>query len=223
MDRMTAEEWLASLPDLPAGFCTTFSSRMFDLGDVRLHAVIGGEGPPLLLLPGWPQTWFTWRHVMARLARDYTIIAADPRGTGRSDAPEAGYDSDTIAADLARLMTALGHETFAVAGYDIGALFGYALAADYPQRVLRLAIGEATRGFSPPPPMTAPYPVAEKAWHFAFNRAGTISERMVEGREELYFGYQFTSKAAPLPPSDDVIAVYVEPIKASPATLRASF
>jgi len=215
---------VTAVPGLPDGFARDFTSLLVDTGTVRLHVVTGGTGPALLLLPGWPQTWYAWRELMPRLAKQFTVVAADPRGTGRSDAPTGGYDSATLAADLAAAMTELGHPTFAVVGYDLGMALGYALAADHPGRVTHLAIGEASRGFAPPPPMISPYPVAEKAWHFAFNRAGEISERMVEGREEIYFGYQFTSKGRhPKAVPAQAVDVYVAALKNSPDTLRASF
>ncbi len=76
--------------------------------------VTGGDGPPLLLVHGWPQTWYAWRLVMPALARDFTVIAPDQRGCGLSGKPEDGYDTGTLADDLAALMDALGHERFAV-------------------------------------------------------------------------------------------------------------
>jgi pimeloyl-ACP methyl ester carboxylesterase len=84
---------------------------------VRLHAVIGGDGPPLLI-HGRPGSWYYWRHVMPALARHFQVIAVDQRGTGLSDKPEGGYDTGTLANDLVGLMDALGHQRFAVAGVD---------------------------------------------------------------------------------------------------------
>jgi pimeloyl-ACP methyl ester carboxylesterase len=84
---------VSGAPDLPEGFTDTFSSRYIDTGDVRLHAVIGGDGPPLLLIHGWPQTWYAWRMVMPTLAADFEVIAVDQRGIGLSDKPKDGYDS----------------------------------------------------------------------------------------------------------------------------------
>ena len=67
-------------PNLPVGFTDTFTSCYVDTGEVRLHAVIGGEGPPLLLVHGWPETWYAWRLLMPTLARTHTVIAVDQRG-----------------------------------------------------------------------------------------------------------------------------------------------
>src|SRR5215472_431908 len=73
-------------PQLPPGFWKTFTSQYFSVGDgVRLHAVTGGDGPPLLLIHGWPETWYAWRLVMPALARDFQVIAVDQRGIGLSD------------------------------------------------------------------------------------------------------------------------------------------
>ena len=88
-------------PGLPDGFADTFTSRFVEAGELRLHAVIGGEGPPLLLVHGWPENWYAWRMVMPKLAEEFEVIAVDQRGIGLSDKPEDGYDIGTLAADLA--------------------------------------------------------------------------------------------------------------------------
>ena len=129
-------------PGLPAGFTDTFTSRYVEAGDVRLHAVTGGEGPPLLLVHGWPEFWYAWRKLMPALAREFEVIAVDQRGIGLSDKPEGGYDTGTLATDLVTLMAALGHEKFAVLGHDTGFAVSYALAADHPDRVERVALAE---------------------------------------------------------------------------------
>src|ERR687895_767391 len=129
-------------PNLPAGFPDPATSRYIDTGELRQHAVIGGEGPPLLLVHGWPQNWYAWRLLMPELARDFEVIAVDQRGIGLSDKPQDGYDTGTLAGDLVALMDALGHKRFAVAGHDTGLIIGYALAADHPDRVDRLVVAE---------------------------------------------------------------------------------
>jgi pimeloyl-ACP methyl ester carboxylesterase len=74
---------------------------------------------------GWPQTWYAWRLVMPRLARDFQVVAPDQRGCGLSGKPPGGYDTATLAGDLVALMSALGHDRFAVAGHDTGMWIGY--------------------------------------------------------------------------------------------------
>ena len=123
---------VSGAPNLPAGFAGTFTSRYVDTGDLRLHAVTGGEGPPLLLVHGWPQTWYAWRMLMPALARDFSVVAVDQRGIGLSDKPRDGYDTATLASDLVKLMDALGHQRFALYGTDTGMPIAYALAADHP-------------------------------------------------------------------------------------------
>src|SRR5256714_15389690 len=119
---------VSAAPNLPPDFTTTFTSHYIDTGDVRLHAVIGGDGPPLLLIHGWPGSWYYWRLVMPALARDFEVVAVDQRGIGLSDKPDDGYDTGTLSNDLVGLMDALGHAQFAVVGVDTGLLIGYALA-----------------------------------------------------------------------------------------------
>src|SRR4029450_1689269 len=94
---------VSGAPHLPAGFTDTFTSRYVDTGIVRLHAVLGGEGPPLLLVHGWPQTWYQFRLIMPALARDFTVIAVDQRGIGLSDKPDSGYAAGTEADELVAL------------------------------------------------------------------------------------------------------------------------
>jgi len=124
-------------PQLPPGFTDTFTSRYIATEDLRLHAVTGGDGPPLLLVHGWPQTWYQYRMVMPALAGDFQVVAVDQRGVGLSDKPPDGYDTATLANDLVALMDALGHQRFALVGFDTGMLISYALAADHPDRVER--------------------------------------------------------------------------------------
>jgi pimeloyl-ACP methyl ester carboxylesterase len=133
---------VSGTPNLPAGFTDTFASRYIDTDEVRLHAVIGGEGPPLLLVHGWPETWYAWRLLMPSLARDFEVVAVDQRGMGLTDKPQGGYDTGTLAGDLVALMDALGHQRFAVVGHDTGFAISYALAADHPDRIDRVALLE---------------------------------------------------------------------------------
>jgi pimeloyl-ACP methyl ester carboxylesterase len=141
---------VSGAPHLPEGFTDTFTSRYVDIGALRLHIVIGGDGPPLLLVHGWPETWYAWRMLMPTLARDFQVIAVDQRGIGLSDKPEDGYDTGTLADDMVALMDALGHQRFAMYGTDTGMPIAYAVTADHRDRLDRLVVSEA------PPPGRVP-------------------------------------------------------------------
>ncbi|MFC6023457.1 alpha/beta fold hydrolase [Plantactinospora solaniradicis] len=213
---------VSGAPNLPAGFTDTFTSRYIDTGDVRLHAVVGGDGPPLLLVHGWPQTWYAWRLLMPALARDFQVIAVDQRGIGLSDKPEDGYDAGTLAGDLIGLMDALGHQRFAVVGHDTGFVISYALAADHPDRVACAALAEipGPPGATPSPPLFVPGAVNDRLWHIPFNRVDKVPEQLVAGREDIFFGYEFAIQGGKLP--DDVVGYYVR-LLSNPEALHGSF
>src|SRR5262245_23296182 len=212
-------------PSLSEGFADTFTSRLVDVGGVRLHAVVGGDGPPLLLVHGWPQTWYAWRMVMPALAEDFEVIAVDQRGIGLSDKPRDGYEIGTLAKDLVALMDALGHEQFAVYGTDTGMPIAHALAADHPERVARLVVSEAfLPGIASALPLFVPPILNARLWHLMFNQLpGEVNESLVRGREEIFFGAEFDASAGSkkLPP--EVVAYYVETLAADPEALRGSF
>ncbi|MEU0082490.1 alpha/beta fold hydrolase, partial [Micromonospora tulbaghiae] len=212
---------VSQAPNLPTRFTDTFTSRYVDIGDLRLHAVTGGKGPALLLLAGWPQTWYAWRLLMPALARDFKVVAVDPRGVGLSDKPLDGYDTGTLARDMVALMDSLGHQRFAMVGHDIGMWTGYALAADHPDRLDRLAVAEAAiPGLSPTPPLFGSQEANDRLWHFAFNRLTDVNEQLVSGREHLYFGHQFATKSAKTLP-DYAVQHYVDTLAADPEALRS--
>ncbi len=209
-------------PNLPAGFTDTFTSRYIDTGKLRLHAVIGGDGPPLLLVHGWPENWYAWRRMMPALARDFEVIAVDQRGMGLSDKPQSGYDTGTQAGDLVALMDALGHERFAVVGHDTGFAIGYALAADHADRVVRVALAEipGSPGTVTAPPLFLPGPLNDRLWHLGFNRIDKLNEQLVAGREDIFYRWEFDAAAKKLP--EDVINYYVRMLS-NPDSLRGSF
>jgi pimeloyl-ACP methyl ester carboxylesterase len=209
-------------PHLPKGFSDVFSSRYVDTGRLRLHAVTGGTGRPLLLIHGWPETWYTWRLLMPALAKDFQVIAVDQRGRGQSDKPSTGYDTGSLAADMVSLMDTLGHDRFAVVGHDVGMPIGYALAADHRDRVERLVVAEA-----PIPGVTPSYPLFLSAaynnalWHLTFNRLTSLNEELVRGREDIFFGFEFATPAAtPLP--DYAVQYYINQLR-QPDALSGSF
>ncbi|MGW7052949.1 alpha/beta fold hydrolase [Streptomyces sp. NPDC054887] len=215
---------VTDVPSLPAGFTDTFTSRTVTTKEVTLHAVVGGDGPPLLLLPGWPQFWYSWRLAMPALAEHFTVIAPDLRGMGASDKPDTGYDALTLADDMAELMTALGHDRFAVVGYDLGMLVAYALAATHRDRVTRFVGAESILpGLTPFPPMLTDPATNELMSHFVINRLADLNERLIAGREEIYFGHQFATKTAtPGAIPQYAVDLYVDHLR-DPAARRASF
>jgi pimeloyl-ACP methyl ester carboxylesterase len=213
---------VSGAPYLPAGFTDTFTSRYVQTGDVRQHVVIGGDGPPLLLIHGWPETWYAWRALMPALARDFTVIAVDQRGRGLSDKPVDGYDTGTLARDMVALMDALGHERFAVVGHDTGFAIAYALASDHAERVERVALAEipGSPGAAPSPPVFVPGFINDRLWHLPFNRLEKINEQLVAGRERIFFDWEFDAAAKKLP--GEVVDYYVS-LLTDPDALRASF
>ncbi|WP_445682410.1 alpha/beta fold hydrolase [Radicibacter daui] len=218
----------SSQPWQPGPFWKIFSRRSVRLPDVHLNFVEGGAGEPLLLIPGWPQSWYTWRHVMPLLAQaGRRVIALDPRGLGDSSRPAGGYDLGTVAGDIRQFMTALGIDGAGpvdVAGHDIGAWIGYALAAEHPDAVRRLAVFDsALPGISEPPPPGIPAQDANvKTWHFGFNRLDDLPEILLAGREREFLSWLFAAKATrreAIAPDD--LAEYVR-VNSLPGAIRSA-
>ncbi len=163
-------------------------SATIDLGDVAYHYVEAGAGPVLVLLHGWPETWYAWRHVIDALAPRFRIIAPDLRGLGDSSRPATRYDKATIARDVVRLLDRLGITTFDLAGHDWGGVVAYSLARYEPRRVRKLAVldvtvpGDGADGFSQ----------GGKRWHHAFHRLSEPPEALTAGREELYLRWFYS-------------------------------
>jgi haloacetate dehalogenase len=123
----------------------TFDSMQVDVGEARIFARVGGSGSPLVLLHGFPETHLMWRRVASVLARHHRVIVPDLRGYGASSCPpssddHAPYSKRTMARDIVLLMSALGHDRFALAGHDRGGRVAYRLAFDHPDKVNRLAL-----------------------------------------------------------------------------------
>lgn len=212
-------------PHLPPGFTGTFKSRYINANGVRQHAVIGGDGPPLVLVHGWPQNWYQYRLLMPALARDFQVIAPDQRGMGLSDKPREGYDPATLANDLVALLDTLGQQRFAVVGFDTGMEIGYALAADHPDRIDRLVVGEAViPGVSLSPPILAvPDPLVGKVFHLLFNRLADLNEELVRGREDKFFGFIYDAEGGPKKLPEYAVRYYVDGFASSRDALRGQF
>ena len=122
-----------------------FEHGLHTVGDASYFVAEGGSGPPVLLLHGFPETHVCWEGIAPRLASAHRVVAPDIRGYGASMAPAGGprgegYSKREMAAELVELMSACGHERFAVVGHDRGARVAYRLALDHPERVTRLAV-----------------------------------------------------------------------------------
>jgi haloacetate dehalogenase len=109
---------------------------------IRLHYALEGSGPLVVLLHGWPQTWYCWRKLIPALAgAGHTVLVPDLRGYGHSDKPPSGYDKRTMAEDVRALADHLGHRRIALlAGHDRGARVAHRYALDHPAEVERLAV-----------------------------------------------------------------------------------
>jgi haloacetate dehalogenase len=122
-----------------------FAEQVRRIGEATFFVASGGVGPALLLLHGFPETHLCWRRIAGELAREHSVVAPDLRGYGASEAPSGGphgegYSKREMAAELVELMSALGHERFAVVGHDRGARVAFRLALEYPDRVARVAM-----------------------------------------------------------------------------------
>ncbi len=199
-----------------------------DLGDVRLHYVTAGVGEPLVLLHGWPQTWYQWREIIPLLADRYEIIAPDLRGLGDSSRPETGYNKITVADDIWRLVSDhLGHERWKLVGHDWGSTVAYALAASHPEVVRQLVLIEGALPIGGAR-NEAGIPMHELnqsglGWHMTFHRLPDLPEELVQGREEVYFRWFYHNLGHPsYEISKEAFEEYVRAYS-QPGALRAGF
>ncbi len=123
-------------------FDATFRQGMVPVEGGDLHYVIGGTGPALLLLHGWPETWWAWHKVMPDLARTHTVIALDLPGLGESSVPTSGFDAAHTARRVRQAVNELGYQQIEILAHDVGALVAYPYARDFPSEVTRMAVLE---------------------------------------------------------------------------------
>ncbi|HEX8215654.1 MAG TPA: alpha/beta hydrolase [Allosphingosinicella sp.] len=177
---------------------------------VTLHYVEGGTGDAVLLLPGWPQTWWSYRKVMPALAARYRVIAVDIRGMGGSDKPAGGYDKKTMAADIHALMRHLGLRQAHIVGHDIGAQVAFSFAANHPEATRTLTLLDVAH----PDEELLKWPLLPRhgtfgpkidednayAWWFAFHQVKGLPEDLLEGRahieHEWFYRYLLKDEAA---------------------------
>ena len=194
---------------------------MAQVGNLRMHYLRGGDGPPLFLLHGWPQTSHCWRQVAGPLAETRTVIAPDLRGYGRTDKPRTGYDKRTMAADVAKLAEQLGFDRVAVAGHDRGGRVAHRWALDRPDQVERVAVLD----IAPTREMwrRLDQDLGKAYWHWLFHLQPDLPE-LLAGRDiAAYLGYFFerwTFQRHGLAAED--VAEYVRAFEA-PGALRAGF
>lgn len=167
----------------------------------RFHYVTAGTGDPVLLIPGWPESWIAWRKVVPLLVRaGRRVVILDPRGIGESEKAAGGYDLDTAARDLhdfleATKLTPSGG--IDIVAHDIGSWIAHAHAVSYPADVKRLVLTEVLiPGLIPTPSTPIPGDAANlKSWQFAFNRLNDLPEILVEGHERAYLTWIFQTKS----------------------------
>lgn len=195
---------------------------------VKLYYVEAGTGDPVVLVPGWPESWYAWRRMIPILAAaGHRVLALDPRGFGDSDKPIAGYDPDTSARDLHGFIGALGlgrDGGIDIVAHDVGTWIAHAHASMYPQDVRRLVLSEAALPGVTPPPSTVPSDALNvKIWQFGFNRLDDLPEILVRGHERDLLAWLFAHKTL-RPWAIDAAAVdeYAR-ILAAPGGARAGF
>jgi pimeloyl-ACP methyl ester carboxylesterase len=169
--------------DLPTGA----ESKFAQVNGMRMHYVKMGKGPLLILLHGWPQTWYEWHKVMPALADKFTVVAPDLRGLGLSEKTLTGYDKHTLANDVAALMKHLGEKSAIVVGHDMGGKVAYVLSLLHPQLVSKLIMVDCM-----PPGTENMDPAKGGMWHYGFHMAAEFPEMLTKDREREYISAQMT-------------------------------
>ncbi|MHC8322464.1 alpha/beta fold hydrolase [Pseudomonas sp. GB2N2] len=188
----------ALLETLP-GFVSEFAT----VNGTKIHYVTGGKGNPIFLLPGWPETWWSYHKIMPQLAKDHRVVVVDIRGMGSSDKPDAGYEKKNMSKDVYELAKKMGYEKIDVLGHDIGAQVAYAIAANYPQMTKTLTLLDvppSDEGLYKWPILPSVGTFGDKidadhpfAWWFAFHQVKKMPEELLAGRvqieQEWFFRY----------------------------------
>lgn len=175
---------------------TGISNHTIQVKDIRLHYTTAGNGPPLLLLHGWPHTSYGWRLIQQRLADQFTCIAPDLRGVGFSTKAESGYDADNLADDLHELARTLDLGTVGLIGHDWGGVWGYHYAAQFRDEVSGLAIFEMMLpGTGGHEEGMIPKPDGQFFWHMGWHSVPEIPEALIRGHERMYLQYYYENFA----------------------------
>jgi pimeloyl-ACP methyl ester carboxylesterase len=189
-------------PALAASLPGDFRNGYAEVNGTRIHYVEGGKGTPVLLLTGWPETWWEFHKIMPELAKHHRVIAVDLREMGGSAKPGSGYDKKNMAKDIYGLIQALGYKQVNIAGHDIGAMVAYSFAANYPDATLKICLIDVahpeeslyTLSLLPPPGYAvrgtgeSTHPVY--LWWFAFNSLAHNVSRLVAPRSTRIHAHQ---------------------------------
>jgi pimeloyl-ACP methyl ester carboxylesterase len=162
-------------------FPRNFHTEKIGTDGTTIYVRVGGSGPAVVMLHGFGDTGDMWVPLATPMMKDHTVIVPDLRGMGLSSHPEAGYDKKTQARDIAAVMDKLNVQKADLVTHDIGNMVGYALAAQYPDRITKWVVIDA------PLPGIGPWEEILKSpllWHFNFR--GPDVDRLVKGRERIY-------------------------------------
>jgi haloacetate dehalogenase len=192
--------------------------------DVSLNVAVGGQGQPVVLLHGFPQTHLMWRHVAADLAEDHTVIAPDLRGYGASDKPATGYAKRTMARDVVALARGLGHRRFTLVGHDRGALVAFRAGLDHPDAVAGLMCLDVLPTLDMWDVLHGVH--ASVAWHlYLMAQPPGLPERMIEADPDVFFGHfldVWSTREVPADVRREYLAACRESIPSIVADYRAS-
>ncbi len=172
-----------------------FSKTTAQLQDIQIHYVMGGSGPPLLLLHGYPQSHVMWHKVAPRLAEHFTVVASDLRGYGDSAKPKttadhAVYSKRATAKDQVELMASLGFESFSVAGHDRGGRVAHRMSLDHPDKVERLAVLDIAPTYSMYASTDFNFALSYYHWFFLI-QPYPLPETMIGADPEFYLRKKF--------------------------------
>jgi pimeloyl-ACP methyl ester carboxylesterase len=187
------------------------SHRFVDAAGLRMHVAEAGEGDPVLLLHGWPQHWYEWRHQIPVLARHYHVICPDLRGFGWSEAPPGGYEKENLAADVLNLLDALGLERpVKLIGHDWGGWAGFLICLHHPERVERFLALNIT-----PPWGKADLRTLSALWRFWYQYliASPLLGSLVLKNMPQFVRYFIRGTSAEDAWSDDDLAAFTEPLR----------
>lgn len=178
-----------------------FKNQYADVNGTQLHYVDGGSGPVLVCLPGWPQTWYSYKGIAIDLAKHFRVIVVDIRGMGSSATPQDGYDKRTMANDVHELIKHLGLQEVYLLGHDIGGMVAMSLAFNYPQAVNKLILADGlhpNEGMMQMPLMPAAGTFGDKidtqrpyTWWMSFNQVKHLPEKLLEGRFRYLLDWLF--------------------------------